>query len=162
MLNQLEEKTNQSDVLYSDIEDLLDKIHTLDVGYKNLLPKIPKRYKPNDTQLDRLDKFESKLIKFNDTIKKDSAQLMVRVQEKLEVKELKIEFVKNFQKYNGTLERLISDNRDILKTKFDALLKDYSARSRRIIEDFNLDKEQIINSINSKESVKQQTEKVSE
>ena len=161
LLNQLEEKTNQSDVFYSDIEDLLDKIHTLDVGYKNLLPKIPKRYKPNDTQLDRLDKFESKLIKFNDTIKKDSAQLMVRVQEKLEVKELKMEFVKNFQKYSGTLERLISDNRDILKTKFDALLKDYSARSRRIIEDFNLDKEEIISSINSKDSVKLQTEKVS-
>jgi signal transduction histidine kinase len=161
LLNQLEEKTNQSDVLYSDIEDLLDKIHTLDVGYKNLLPKIPKRYKPTDTQLDRLDKFESKLIKFNDTIKKDSTQLMVRVQEKLEVKELKMEFVKNFQKYNGTLERLISDNRDILKTKFDVLLKDYSARSRRIIEDFNLDKEQIINSINSKDSVKLQTERVS-
>jgi hypothetical protein len=40
---------------------------------------------------------------------------MVRVQEKLEVKELKMEFVKNFQKYNGTLERLISDNKDILK-----------------------------------------------
>lgn len=160
LLNQLEEKTNQSDVLYSDIEELLDKIHTLDVGYKNLLPKIPKRYKPTDTQLDRLDKFENKLIRFNDTIKKDSAQLMVRVQEKLEVKELKMEFVKNFQKYNGTLERLISDNRDILKIKFDALLKDYSARSRKIIEDFNLDKDQIINSINSKDSVKLQTEKV--
>lgn len=161
LLNQLEEKTKQSDVLYSDIEDILDKLNSLDIEYKNLLPKIPKRYKPTDTQLDRLDKFESKLIKFNDTIKKDSAQLMVRVQEKLEVKELKMEFVKNFQKYNGTLERIISDNREILKTKFDALLKDYSARSRRIIEDFNLDKEQIINSINSKEAVKLQTEKVS-
>jgi signal transduction histidine kinase len=161
LLNQLEDKTNQSSVLYSDIEDLLDKIHSLDVGYKNLLPKIPKRYKPTDTQLDRLDKFESKLNKFNETIKKDSTQLMVRVQEKLEVKELKMEFVKNFQKYNGTLERLISDNRDILKTKFDVLLKDYSARSRRIIEDFNLDKEQIISSIISKESVKLQTEKAS-
>lgn len=161
LLNQLEEKTKQSDVLYSDIEDILDKLNSLDIEYKNLLPKIPKRYKPTDTQLDRLDKFESKLIKFNDTVKKDSAQLMVRVQEKLEVKELKMEFVKNFQKYNGTLERIISDNREILKTKFDALLKDYSARSRRIIEDFNLDKEQIINSINSKEAVKLQTEKVS-
>lgn len=160
LLNQLEEKTKQSDVLYSDIEDILDKLNSLDIEYKNLLPKIPKRYKPTDTQLDRLDKFESKLIKFNDTIKKDSAQLMVRVQEKLEVKELKMEFVKNFQKYNGTLERLISDNRDILKNKFDFLLKDYSARSKRIIEDFNLDKNEIISSINSKESVRLQSEKV--
>lgn len=160
LLNQLEEKTNQSDVLYSDIEEILDKLKSLDIEYKNLLPKIPKRYKPTDTQLDRLDKFESKLINFNETIKKDSTQLMVRVQEKLEIKELKIEFTKNFQKYNGTLERLISDNKDILKTKFDTLLKDYSIRSKRIIEEFNLDKEQIISSINSKESVKLQSEKI--
>jgi signal transduction histidine kinase len=161
LLNQLEEKTNQSDVLYTDIEEILDKLNSLDIEYKNLLPKIPKRYKPTDTQLDRLDKFENKLGKFNDTIKKDSVELMVKVQEKLEVKELKMEFAKNFQKYKGTLERLISDNRDILTNKFDALLKDYSARSRRIIEDFNFDKEQIINSINSKDIVKIQTEKVS-
>ncbi|OWP77094.1 ATP-binding protein [Flavobacterium oreochromis] len=160
LLNQLEEKTSQSDVLYSDIEEILDKLKSLDIEYKNLLPKIPKRYKPNDTQLDRLDKFESKLINFNETIKKDSTQLMVRVQEKLEIKELKIEFTKNYQKYNGTLERLISDNKDILKTKFDTLLKDYSTKSKRIIEEFNLDKEQIISSINSKESVKLQSEKI--
>lgn len=161
LLNQLEEKTNHSDVLYSDIEDLLDKIHTLDIGYKNLLPKVPKRYKPTDLQLDRLDKFEGKLIKFNDTIKKDSANLMVRVQEKLEVKELKMEFVKNFQKFNGSLDRLISDNRDILKNKFDFLLKDYSARSKRIKEELNLDKDQIVNSINSKDSVRIQSEQLS-
>lgn len=161
LLSQLEEKTKQNDVLYSDIEEILDKIKSLDIEYNILLPRIPKRYKPTDTQLDRLDKFENKLVKFNDTIKKDSTQLMVRVQEKLEVKELKIEFVKNFQKYNGSLERLISDNRELLKTKFDTLLSDYSLRSKRILEDFNIDKEQIINSINSKDTVNIQTEKVS-
>lgn len=161
LLNQLDEKTNQSDVLYSDIEDILDKLNSLDIEYKTLLPKIPKRYRPTDTQLDRLDKFENKLFKFNDTIKKDSSNLMVRVQEKLEVKELKMEFVKNFQKFNGTLDRLISDNRESLKDKFDALLKDYSARSKRIKEELNSDKEQIVNLINSKESVIIQSEKLS-
>jgi hypothetical protein len=160
LLNQLEEKISQTDVLYSDIEEVLDKLKSLDIEYNNLLPKIPKRYKPTDTQLDRLDKFESKLINFNDTIKKDSAELMVRVQEKLEIKELKMEFVKNFQKYNGVLDRLISDNKDILKNKFDSLMIDYSSRSKRIMEDFNLDKEQVLNSINSKESVRLQSEKI--
>jgi hypothetical protein len=87
-------------------------------------------------------------------------QLMVRVQEKLEIKELNMEFVKNFQKYHGALDRLISDNKDILKNKFDALLIDYSARSKTIMEDFNLDKEQVLNSINSKESVRLQSEKI--
>ena len=71
LLTQLEEKTNATNVLYSDIENILDRLNTLDIEYKNLLPKIPKRYKPTDTQLDRLDKFENKLISFNDTIKKE-------------------------------------------------------------------------------------------
>lgn len=160
LLNQLEEKTNATDVLYSDIENILDRINTLDIGYKDMLPTIPKRYKPTDTQLDRLEKFESKLESFNETIKKDSVYLMVKVQEKLAVKELKIEFEKNFQKFNGSLERLIIDNRDVLKTKFDNLLKDYSSRSKRILEDFNNDKEKIVSSINSKESVKTQSENI--
>lgn len=160
LLSLLEEKTNASNVLYSDIEYLLDKLKTLDIEFKNLLPKIPKRYKPTDTQLDRLEKFENKLYSFNDTIKKNSVQLMVRVQEKLEVKELKIEFTKNYQKFNGTLERLIADNKEILKSKFDELLKEYSSRSKRLLEDFNNEKEIIINSINSKESVKQQSDNI--
>ena len=160
LLSQLEKKTNQTDVIYSDIENILDRLHTLDIEYKNLLPKPPKRYKPTETQLDRLDKYESKLISFNDTIKKDSIPLMIKVQEKLEVKELKMEFSKNFQKFNGTLERLIADNREILKTKFDVLLKDYSSRSRRILEEFNSDKENIVSSIDSKKSVKLQSENI--
>ncbi|MEG0915390.1 MAG: ATP-binding protein [Myroides sp.] len=162
LLKELEIKTNQSDVLYNDIEDLLDKLNFLDMEYKNLIPRIPKRYKPTEGQLDKLDKFENKLNKFNDTIKSDSSQLMIKVQDKLEIKELKKEFVKNFQRYNGNLEKILSENKDILKSKFDFILKDYSARSKRIISDFNDDKDFVISSINSKESVNIQTSKVLE
>lgn len=153
ILEQLEEKTNASNVLYSDIESLLDRLHTLDIEFKNLVPKIPKRYKPTDTQLDRLDKYEDKLLGFNETIKKDSTKLMAKVQEKLEVKELKVEFTKNYQKYNGTLEKIITENRIQLKTKYDSLLKDFSFRSRRVIDELNFEKDKIVNSIDSKESV---------
>lgn len=153
ILKQLEEKTNASNVLYSDIESLLDRLHTLDIEFKNLVPKIPKRYKPTDTQLDRLDKYEDKLLEFNETVKKDSAQLMTKVQEKLEVKELKVEFTKNYQKYNGTLEKIIAENRIQLKTKYDSLLKDFSFRSRRVVDELNFEKDKIVNSIDSKESV---------
>lgn len=160
ILEQLEEKTNASNVLYSDIESLLDRLHTLDIEFKNLVPKVPKRYKPNDTQLDRLDKYEDKLLGFNETIKKDSAQLMTKVQEKLEVKELKVEFTKNYQKYNGTLEKIITENRIQLKTKYDSLLKDFSFRSRRVIDELNFEKDKIVNSIDSKKSVLIESEKL--
>ncbi|WP_158837488.1 ATP-binding protein [Polaribacter sp. L3A8] len=160
ILEQLEEKTNASNVLYSDIESLLDRLHTLDIEFKNLVPRIPKRYKPTDTQLDRLDKYEDKLLGFNETIKKDSAQLMTKVQEKLEVKELKVEFTKSYQKYNGTLEKIITENRIQLKTKYDSLLKDFSFRSRRVIDELNFEKDKIVNSIDSKESVLIESEKL--
>lgn len=162
LLKQLEEKTNSVDVIYSDIENILDRKKNLDIEFKNLIPKIPKRYKPTDTQLDRLDKYETKLDIFNETIKKNSEQLMTKVQDKLEVKELKIEFTKNYQKFNGTLEKLITENREKLKSQYDKLFKDYSFRSRRIIDELNFDKENIVNSINSKESVLLQSDKLKE
>lgn len=161
ILEQLEEKTNATNILYSDIENLLDRLHTLDIEYKNLIPKIPKRYKPTDMQLDRLNSYESRLLKFNDTIKSDSAQLMTKVKAKLEVKELKMEFTKNYQKYNGTLEKILTENRIQLKTQYDNLLKDFSFRSRRIIDELNFEKDKIVNSIDSKESVIIESEKLS-
>ncbi|SFZ82447.1 ATP-binding protein [Tenacibaculum maritimum] len=161
ILNELEEKTNATNVLYSDIEDLLDRLHTLDIEFKNLIPKIPKRYKPTDTQLDRLNKYEDKIVTFNNTIKKDSIQLMTKVKEKLEVKELKMEFSKNYQKFNGVLEKIITENRNQLKSKYDSILKDFSFRSRRIVDDLNFNKDKIVNSIDSKESVLIESEKLS-
>lgn len=160
LLQKLEEKTNATEVLYSDIESILDRLQTLDIEFKNLIPKIPKRYKPTDTQLDRLDKYETMLITFTDTVKKDSDQLMRKVKEKLEVKELKMEFSKNYQKYNGALEEVITSNRELLKSQFDKLSKEFSFRTRRIIDDLNFDKENIIASIDSKEKVISHTKKL--
>lgn len=160
LLAELDVKVNERDVLYTDIEDLLDKLNSLDIQFHDLLPQIPKRYKPTDKQLDILNEFEDSLVEFNETIKKNSYDLMQKVHEKLETKELKIDFIKNYQKYNNAIERLISDNKEILNEKFEYLLEEYSLRSKRIIEDFNLNKPQIIASINSKESVKLETEKI--
>jgi hypothetical protein len=160
ILEELDNKTNASNIIYSDIESLLDRLHTLDIEFKNLIPKIPKRYKPTDTQLDRLDKYESKLFNFNDSIKRNSVQLMNKVKSKLEVKELKMEFTKNYQKYNGTLEQIITENRTQLKAQYEGLLRDFSFRSRRIIDELNFDKDKIVNSIDSKESVLIESEKL--
>ncbi len=160
LIMDLDEKTNASNILYSDIESILDRIHTLDIEYKNLLPKIPKRYKPTDTQLDRLDKYETKLIMFNDTIKRDSADLMIIVQEKLEIQALKKEFVKAYQKYNGTLERHINQNKQELNDKFENLKKEYSIRAKRILDELNFERDLLTNSISTKQQVVQATEKV--
>ncbi len=160
LLNKLEDKTTFQSVLYSEIESILDRLHTLDIEFQNLIPKIPKRYKPTDAQLDRLDKYETKLMSFIETTKNKSKQLMIQVKGKLEIKELKMEFVKSYQKYNGALEKLITDNREQLKNQSAKISKDFSFRTRRIIDDLNFDKDSVIGSIYSKEDVLLHSEKL--
>jgi len=160
LISQLYEKTNSTDVIYSEIESLLDRIHTLDIEYRNLLPKIPKRYKPTDLQLDRLEKYESKLISFNETIKSDSIQLMERVKEKLEIQSLKKEFIKGFQKYYSVLEENNYQNKQTLNDKFDELKKEFSIRSKRILDELLYEKDSLANSISTKHQVIQATQKI--
>ncbi|GAB1473402.1 sensor histidine kinase [Bacteroidota bacterium] len=160
LISRLEEKTKDANILYSDIEDILDRIHTLDIEYKNMLPRIPKRYKPTETQLDRLDKYESKLIEFNETIKRDSAELMESVKEKLEVQELKKEFIKNYQKYNANLEKHIYSNKQSFESKLDELKAEFTKRANRILNDLNFEKDELTRSITSKEQILNATNKV--
>lgn len=157
----LDIKTKEANVLYSDIEEILDQIHTLDIEYKNMLPKKPKRYKPTETQLDRLDKYQDKLRVFNKTIKSKSIDIMERVKEKLEIKALKNELIKAYNKYNATLDKKMSCNKQILNSHFDTLNKEFSIRAKRILNELNFQKEDNISSIKTKKDVYQETEKIS-
>lgn len=160
LLEELENRTKEANVLYSEIESILDRIHTLDIEYKSLLPRIPKRYKPTETQKDRLEKYEAKLISFNETIKIESADLMERVKEKLEVQALKQEFSKNYQKYNANLEKHLYSNKQELELKLNELKSEYTKRANRILTDLNFEKEGLTNSISTKEQVYEATQKV--
>ncbi|MCH5719850.1 hypothetical protein [Niabella hibiscisoli] len=61
LLTTLDEKLNNINITYSEVEDILDEIQKLDLEFKGLVPKVPKRYKPTETQKERLYKFESRL-----------------------------------------------------------------------------------------------------
>lgn len=160
LITELDEKSKKLNVSYSEIEHILDSLNSLEIDYKELLPRIPKRYKPTDTQLDRLNNYENQLVFFNESIKKNSQPLMTRVKDKLEIKDLKIEFSKHSQKYIGSLEKLILTNKTILKDRFDYLLRDYNERSKRYIEEFSKDNQEL-NSIKSKDEVAKLTQKKS-
>lgn len=153
LISMLEEKIKSTHIIYSDIEAILDRIQTLDIEYINLLPRIPKRYKPTETQLDRLDKYEKKLIDFNDNIKIESAEVLMKTKEKLELQALIKEFSKGYQKYFGTLDTFISQSKNELSERMHFILKDFTNRSNRILDELNYEKEELIVSISSKSQV---------
>lgn len=153
LLNQLDVKLAHINTSYSEIEDILDCIYQLDAEYNHLLPKVPKRYKPTDMQLDRLDKYALQLEEFNNKIKSLKESLFIKAHEKLEIRDLKVDFSKKIATYFSELERSIYNHRMVLQDSTKALISEYDQRSKQILTEFNTDKDKVINAIDSKEKI---------
>ncbi|UTA67559.1 ATP-binding protein [Emticicia sp. 21SJ11W-3] len=160
LLELLAQKIEDTNVAFSEIENILERLHKLDVEFENLLPSIPKRYEPTDLQLDRLNKYEDQIHSFNNNIKKNSAALMVKVAEKAELRDLKINFTKSIDVYKGELETLIYDNFEILKSKVNTLLREYNNRSESALKEFGDVKKVALDSIFTKNDIQKQSEEI--
>lgn len=160
LISELEEKTNSVEILYSDIERILDRINTLNIEYKSLLPEVPKRYEPTETQKDRLEKYENSLIEFNQTIKAQSEELVRLAKEKLQIQELRKEFSKGYQKYKATLENMAYEKKRELNKRFNFLLDDYTKRTERILKELEYEKDSLFENIVSKKQVLEAIDKI--
>lgn len=155
LLNRLDEKLDNINVTYSEIEDILDELQKLDLELKGLIPKVPKRYKPTETQKERLYKFESRLNNYIELVTPRREELNKKAQDKLEIRDLKIDFTKKYNSYISSLEKSLNECRQQLDEKSASLNKDYKERARQLINSLSENKERIIGSIVSKEQVNQ-------
>lgn len=160
LLNQLELKLDNFNVTYSEVESILDELQKLDIEFKSLLPKVPKRYKPTETQQERLYKFEDRLTNFTKYVKPRREILNNKAQDKLEIRDLKIDFTKKYNSYIASLDKELNINRQVLEKKVDSLIKEYRERSRNLIKALSENKEETINDIISKEQVSSYTDKM--
>ncbi len=160
LLNTLEEKLYNVNITYSEIEDILDELQKLDLELKGLIPKVPKRYKPTETQKERLYKFENRLNNYIELVTPRREELNQKAQDKLEIRDLKIDFTKKYNGYISSLERSLNENRQQLEEKTASLVKEYRERAKRIINSISENKEKIIGSIVSKEQINQFTDEI--
>lgn len=160
LLNLLDEKLDNISITYSEVEDILEDLQKMDLELKMLIPKIPKRYKPTETQKDRLYKFENQLIDYIELFTARREQLNQKAQDKLEIRELKIDFTKKYNIYISSLEKSLNENKQQLDDKFSILAKDYRERSKRLINTLSENKEKIIDNIVSKEQVSEFTNEI--
>ncbi len=160
LLNQLNEKLNRINVGYSEVEEILDELQKMDLELKGLIPKVPKRYKPTETQKERLYKFEDKLNNYIKLLSPKREELNKKAQDKLEIRDLKIDFTKKYNGYISSLEKALNENRQQLDDKFNSLSKVYRESSKRLINSLSENKEMIVNQIISKEQVNHFTNEI--
>ncbi|WP_330747148.1 ATP-binding protein [Chryseobacterium sp. CP-77] len=157
LLNLLKDKLENINVTYSEIEDILDELQKMDLELKSLIPKIPKRYRPTEAQRERLFKFETRLNKYIEFVTPRREELNKKAQDKLEIRDLKIDFTKKYNSYISALEKALNENRQQLEDKFSSLNKDYKERAKRVLNSFTENKGNIVSNIISKEQVSQFT-----
>src|SRR5690554_221663 len=160
LLNTLDEKLDNINITYSEVEDILDELQKMDLELKSLIPKVPKRYKPTETQKERLYKFENRLNNYIELVTPRRVELNKKAQDKLEIRDLKIDFTKKYNGYISSLEKALNENKQKLDDTFNALMKDYRERAKRITATLIENKERIVGSINSKEQVSQYTNEI--
>lgn len=153
LLGELDEKLKKFNLTYSEVEGILDELQKLDIEFKTLIPKVPKRYKPTETQKERLYKFENRLNNYLELVTPKREELNRKAQDKLEIRDLKIDFTKKYNSYISSLEKSLNENKHHLDDKFSFLVKDYRERAKRIINTISENKEKLIDNINSKEEV---------
>ncbi|REC75825.1 hypothetical protein DRF60_15045 [Chryseobacterium elymi] len=157
ILNEIEKKISLANSTYNDIEDLLDELHKLDIEFESLLPEMPKRYKPTDLQLDRLNNYEEQIFAFNKNVKKSSIKVMKKVNEKLELHELKQAFTKNAEVYRSELESIVLEYSKRLKVKFQDTQKEYEDRSSNILSTYKIAENNAIEQIVTKKDIAEQS-----
>ncbi|MBN7813087.1 ATP-binding protein [Algoriphagus sp. H41] len=160
LLDTLDEKLDTINITYSEVEDILDELQKLDLELKGLIPKIPKRYKPTETQIERLYKFENRLNKYIELVTPRREELNKRAQDKLEIRDLKIDFTKKYNAYISSLEKMLNEYRQQLDEKSVSLNKDYRERARRLINSLSENKQKVLDSIVSKEQVSLYTNEI--
>ena len=160
LLTSLDEKLKIVNIGYSEIEYILDNLQKLDIDFKDLIPKVPKRYKPTEKQKERLYKFEDKLNNYLESVSDRRESLNTKAQDKLEVRDLKINFTKKYNSYISDLQKKTNSHKEILSLKFKDLLRAYNEKSRKLTQDLEEGKEKIIDSIVSKQQINEFTESI--
>ncbi len=160
LLSNLEEKLDNINVTYSEVESILDELQKMDLELKVLIPKVPKRYKPTETQKDRLYRHEDRLNNYIELVAPKREALNKKAQDKLEIRDLKIDFTKKYNGYISSLEKALNEYKQQLDDTFSALMRDYRERAKLLTTALTENKERIVGGIVSKEQVSQFTNEI--
>lgn len=155
-IEELKRKLEQSEIVFSDIEILLNKIQKFEVQYSELLPKIPKRYKITDTQEERLAVYEKQLVEFRNTINAKGNDVVRAARTRLQIQDLRKDFANRCNTYISALDEKYGKLKGRFNVKTDQLAKDIDERASLIITELKCQKDKSIGAIFAQDDVERE------
>ena len=156
----LQKRMEQSDILYTEIETLLNKIQELDIKYKSLLPKIPKHYVLTDSQVERLSKYEEQLLRFKDSVQKDSELVIKKARERLVIQDAKKEFTNRCNTYIASLETLVRELKNKFETQMNVLIREINEQCNNSLNEIKSHKGNSLEKIYTKQDIEREIQKI--
>lgn len=157
----LREKVKKTDMLFADIEALLNQLQQLDIQFSDLLPQIPKRYKMTETQEERLYAYSQELEAFNRQ-KQEWVDVISAAKARLQVQDLRKDFINQCNSYIAKINELLDGYMRDYGIKTKDLAHDIEERSGGFIYELEFQKEKSLQVIQTREDVNRQLETVKE
>lgn len=158
-ISALQEKVAKTDMLFADIEALLNQLQELDIQFADLLPQIPKRYKMTETQEDRLYAYSQELEAFNKR-KQEWADVISTAKARLQIQDLRKDFINQCNIYIAKINELLGKHQEEYARKTKEFAHDIEARSNGFVSELENQREKSLQVIQTHEDVTRQMETV--
>ncbi len=158
----LKNKLKESDIVFSDIEDFLNKIQDLHLRFNTLSPKVPKRYELTELQKDRLEKFITKLSQYKVVIETDEKSIVSQAKERLHIRDLKTDYVNRCNSYIASIEDVLSSLNNRFWNKIQQLSEDIRQNGDSCLDLVKAEKKDGFERIDSFDDIQRETARVRE
>jgi signal transduction histidine kinase len=159
-INELQEKLLQSNMVFADIESLLNRIQKLDIQYSDLLPKIPKRYKLKGPQEKRLDEYAKQLELFRETINAKGSSIVQEARARLQIQDLRKDFSNRCNTYIANLEETVEKLKKRFLNRTDQLSCDIEERASSFLIELKAQKEKSLNTVFSQNDIEREIDTI--
>jgi len=139
----LQQKSSQANIVYDEIQDLIQKVEDCKVRISDYKIAKPARYKPTELQTKNFrvySKSYAAAVKEFD----ESDEILRPIRDKLKVHELFREFEDKAVYYQNTLSRYYQDYDSKFKEAFDKIREEFSSEKQVFLTEFNEKYEAII------------------
>lgn len=153
LMQELQSKTESTDILYDDIKSLMAEIEECRIKSETLKIKKPLRYKPTPNQLKTFTVYQKQLSGFSEEIASSEA-IIKNLQEKLKIHDLFMEFQNKYQFYKNILASQFNDyyqELDKILKNIDRQLQEEQSLS---LQDFHLKYESIVPNPSDRKDIK--------
>lgn len=136
VLTHLKNVLQNTEHSFRDIQEPLTDLTELELEFDTILPKMPEKYTPTETQEDKFSELAKDLYETKKELLQESSPLVIEARTDLKEEELKSEFKSRATVYLGHIKSAVETDTAGLSSRLKELSDDFRAKSDSLISGY--------------------------